>query len=142
MPDGPEHPETWVFHLAMAWLGNPDHSLSYSERLAMIKERASKLAEPARSAFTWIPDDTPVHKADISYWIPRAWDNHKCRMTLVGDAAHPMPPCEYSCPSGCLHASVLSHYDLHDPSMHDNPSSDNHFFLVCRPRPRPKPLHL
>ena len=94
MPDGPNHPETWVFHLAMAWLGNPDHSLSYKERLAMIKERAEELGEPARSAFTWIPPDTPVHKADISYWITQPWDNHGGRMTLVGDAAHPMPPCE------------------------------------------------
>ena len=94
MPNGPEHPETWVFHLAMAWLGNPDHSLSYKERLAMIKERAEELGEPARSAFTWIPEDTPVHKADISYWITQTWNNHGGRMTLVGDAAHPMPPCE------------------------------------------------
>ena len=94
MPDGPEHPETWVFHLAMAWLGDPDHSLSYEERLAMIKERAKEMGEPARSAFTWIPSDTLVHKADISYWISQPWNNHEGRMTLVGDAAHPMPPCE------------------------------------------------
>ena len=94
MPAGPDHPETWVFHLAMAWLGNPDHSLGYKERLAVIKERAEELGEPTRSAFTWIPPDTPVHKADISYWISQPWDNHGGRMTLVGDAAHPMPPCE------------------------------------------------
>lgn len=61
----------------------------------MIKERAKEMAEPARSAFTWIPEDTPVHKADISYWITQPWDNHGGRMTLVGDAAHPMPPCEF-----------------------------------------------
>lgn len=92
MPDGPDHPETWVFHLAMAWLGDPDHSLGYKERLALIKERAKELGEPARSAFTWIPEDTLVHKADISYWITQPWDNRGGRMTLVGDAAHPMPP--------------------------------------------------
>lgn len=92
MPDGPDTPETWVFHLAMAWLGDSDNSLSYPERLAMIKEKAKTLGEPARSAFTWIPDDTLVHKADISYWVSRAWDNKNGRMTLVGDAAHPMPP--------------------------------------------------
>ena len=94
MPDGPDHPETWVFHLAMAWLGNPDHSLGYQERLTMIKERAQELGEPTRSAFTWIPPDTPVHKADISYWISQPWGNHGGRLTLIGDAAHPMPPCE------------------------------------------------
>jgi 2-polyprenyl-6-methoxyphenol hydroxylase-like FAD-dependent oxidoreductase len=96
MPNGPDHPETWVFHLAMAWLGDPDHSLSYKERLAMIKERAQEMGEPARSAFTWVPEETLVHKADISYWITQPWDNRGGRMTLVGDAAHPMPPCKYS----------------------------------------------
>ena len=102
MPDGPDRPETWVFHLAMAWLGDPDHSLSYTERLAMIKERATGLGEPARSAFTWIPEETLVHKADISYWISQPWDNRGGRLTLVGDAAHPMPPCK------CVSISPLS----------------------------------
>ena len=94
MPEGPEHPETWIFHLAMAWLGNPDHSLSNAERLDMIKGHAKDLGEPARSAFSWIPNNTAVHKADISYWITQPWNNHGGRLTLVGDAAHPMPPCK------------------------------------------------
>lgn len=94
MPDGPDHPETWVFHLAMAWLGDTDHTLGYKERLELIKTRAKEMGEPVRSAFTWIPEDTLVHKADISYWITQPWKNHEGRMTLVGDAAHPMPPCK------------------------------------------------
>lgn len=95
MPDGPDHPETWVFHLAMAWRGEARHDLSYAERLAIIKEKADGLAEPARSSFKWIPEGTQVHKADISYWVTEPWDNHQGRLTLVGDAAHPMPPCSY-----------------------------------------------
>lgn len=94
MPQGEEHPEKWIFHLAMAWLGESNHSLSYAERLAIIKEKAQGLGEPARSAFTWIPEDAQVHKADISYWITKPWNNRLGRLTLVGDAAHPMPPCE------------------------------------------------
>jgi 2-polyprenyl-6-methoxyphenol hydroxylase-like FAD-dependent oxidoreductase len=82
--------------MAMAWMGEPDDSLSYPERLALIKERAKGLGEPAHSAFMWIPDDTQVHKADISYWISQPWDNRGGRLTLIGDAAHPMPPCEPS----------------------------------------------
>lgn len=93
MPDGPDNPKTWIFHHAMAWLGDSNHSLSHSERLKLVKERAGELGEPARSAFTWIPDDTPVYKADISYWISQHWDNRRGRISLVGDAAHPMPPC-------------------------------------------------
>ncbi|KAI5463845.1 hypothetical protein BGZ63DRAFT_353582 [Mariannaea sp. PMI_226] len=92
MPDGPNHPESWIFHMAMAWLGDANNSMTYPERLALIKERAVGMGEPARSAFLWLPDDTEVHKADISYWIPKAWDNKSGRMSLIGDAAHPMPP--------------------------------------------------
>lgn len=95
MPDGPDHPESWIFHMAMAWLGESDNSLSYPERLALIKARAEGLGEPARSAFMWLPDDTEVHKADISYWISQPWNNRQGRLTLIGDAAHAMPPCEF-----------------------------------------------
>ncbi|EFY93698.1 monooxygenase, putative [Metarhizium acridum CQMa 102] len=92
MPDGPDHPESWVFHMAMAWLGEVNNDMSYKERLALIKERAAGMGEPARSAFMWLPDDTEVHKAKISYWVSQAWDNRQGRVTLLGDAAHPMPP--------------------------------------------------
>lgn len=95
MPDGVDHPESWVFHLAMAWMGEAKHELSHEERLAIIKEKAKGLAEPARSAFTWIPEGTQVSRADIRFWIPQQWDNKAGRMTLVGDAAHPMPPCTF-----------------------------------------------
>ncbi|RSL78963.1 hypothetical protein CEP51_007757 [Fusarium floridanum] len=92
MPDGPDHPESWIFHMAMAWMGDSNHKLTYPERLALLKERAAGMGEPARSAFLWLPEDTEVHKADISYWITKPWNNHGGRMTLIGDAAHPMPP--------------------------------------------------
>lgn len=94
MPDGQDHPESWIFHMAMAWMGDSNHKLSYPERLALLKERAAGMGEPARSAFLWLPEDTEVHKADISYWITKPWNNHGGRMTLIGDAAHPMPPCK------------------------------------------------
>jgi hypothetical protein len=94
MPDGPDHPETWIFHLAMAWFTENNGPVSYKERLDLIRAKAQSLAEPARSSFTWIPDGTQCHKADISFWITEPWDNRQGRLTLVGDAAHPMPPCE------------------------------------------------
>jgi hypothetical protein len=93
MPDGPDHPESWIFHMAMAWMGESDNKMSYPERLAMIKGKAESLGEPARSAFMWMPKETEVHKADISYWVSQPWNNYQGKLTLVGDAAHPMPPC-------------------------------------------------
>jgi hypothetical protein len=120
MPDGPDHPESWIFHLAMAWRGEARHDLSYEERLAIIKEKAAGLAEPARSSFMWIPEGTQVHKADISYWITEPWDNHQGRLTLVGDAAHPMPPCTY-----------LRHMLKRDVALTN----------ISRPRPRLEPLY-
>ncbi|KAL9598114.1 MAG: hypothetical protein Q9179_004039 [Wetmoreana sp. 5 TL-2023] len=92
MPDGPDHPESWIFHMAMAWLSENDNKSSYPERLALIKARAEGMGEPARSAFMWLPSDTEVHKADISYWISQPWNNRQGRLTLAGDAAHAMPP--------------------------------------------------
>ncbi|KAL9594041.1 MAG: hypothetical protein Q9219_007248 [cf. Caloplaca sp. 3 TL-2023] len=96
MPDGPDYPESWIFHMAMAWLGESNGSSSYQERLSQIKARAEGLGEPARSAFLWLPDDTEVHKADISYWISQPWDNRRGQLTLIGNAAHPMPPSDPS----------------------------------------------
>lgn len=84
MPDGEDHPETWVFHMAMAFHGDPVNSLSYPERLALVKARAETMGEPAKSAFQWIPDNTLVHNADISYWITEPWNNHGGRVTLAG----------------------------------------------------------
>lgn len=94
--------------MAMAWLGESDNKMSYPERLALIKSRAEGMGEPARSAFMWLPEDTEVHKADISYWISEPWNNRQGRLTLVGDAAHAMPPCKLH--SDQAQATYISRY--------------------------------
>lgn len=81
--------------MAMAWFAEDGVPVTDKERLELIRKKAQTLAEPVRSAFSWIPDDTRVNKADISYWISEPWDNRQGRITLVGDAAHPMPPCKF-----------------------------------------------
>jgi len=85
-----------VFQLVTCWLGKLDESLDNAARVAQLKEKGSLLAEPYRSAWKWIPDDTKMTYNNIAYWVPVPWDNHSGRATLAGDAAHPMPPCEFS----------------------------------------------
>jgi len=60
--------------------------------LAQLKEKGALLCEPFRSAVAWIPDDTVVTYDTMAYWVSIPWDNHDGRVTLAGDAAHPMTP--------------------------------------------------
>ena len=61
-------------------------------RLAQVKQKASSLCEPFRSANLWMPEDTNISYDQIGYWIPTPWDTRDGRCTLAGDAAHPMTP--------------------------------------------------
>jgi hypothetical protein len=92
----PEKPETWTFQIGCSWLGERDTTLCSGERLAVIKKVSENLAEPFRSAVLWIPEDTTVYTDSMSYWVPVPWDNHMGRVTLCGDAAHPLPPCMFT----------------------------------------------
>jgi len=66
--------------------------LDDATRLAQLKEKASIQAEPFRSAVQWMPEDTEITYNSMAYWEPVPWDNHSGRVTLAGDAVHPMPP--------------------------------------------------
>lgn len=91
VPD-PDKPEDWVYFVFLCWLGEKDPSLSPEEVMKIAKERGSKIQEPFRSAIQWIPEDVKFPYVDVSYWVAKPWDSHKGRVTLAGDAAHPMPP--------------------------------------------------
>ena len=95
-PD-PEKPENWVFF----------HYISFPEPASLIntktktehalhqKELAAQFADPIRSAFEWMPKDNErVWYGKLNYWDPgekgHRWDNYQGRITLAGDAAHPM----------------------------------------------------
>ena len=95
VPD-PEDPANWQFQVVTSWLGRPDDSLDTAGRLAQVKQKASTMCEPFRSAVMWMPDDTKITYDRMAYWIPIPWDNHNGRVTLAGDAAHPMTPREWS----------------------------------------------
>jgi 2-polyprenyl-6-methoxyphenol hydroxylase-like FAD-dependent oxidoreductase len=61
----------------------------------VLKKKVSEnCGEPFKSAIEWIPDDTTTIVGRITYWVTEPWDNHGGRVTLAGDAAHPMTPCK------------------------------------------------
>lgn len=91
VPD-PEDPANWKFQVVTSWLGKQDESLDNAGRLAQVKEKGSTMCEPFRSAVMWMPDDTKITYDKMAYWVSTPWDNHDGRVTLAGDAAHPMTP--------------------------------------------------
>jgi hypothetical protein len=87
-----DKPEDWIIQLLMSTWG-ASHSDSNAERLRVFKEAASKYAEPWRSAASWLPEDKYIPDDYIRYWDePVAWPSWNGKVTLAGDAAHPMMP--------------------------------------------------
>lgn len=68
---------------------SPDNA----ERLEGMKRRASRFAEPLRSAILDIPSDTEVMEIKLGDWPCFDWDSFGGRVTLAGDAAHAMTMC-------------------------------------------------
>ena len=85
VPD-PDDPATWSFQLQTTSHKDTEDTTS----LANLKKKAATFAEPFRSANLWIPEGTVVHENKLSYWVPVPWDDRNGRITLAGDAAHPM----------------------------------------------------
>jgi 2-polyprenyl-6-methoxyphenol hydroxylase-like FAD-dependent oxidoreductase len=86
-------PSTWSFQL-MTTLPTKD-ALSYTSQpgglLPALRALMTSFAEPWRSAWAWLPDDTHISISTMSYWMPEEWDARGGRVSLVGDAGHAMP---------------------------------------------------
>ncbi|KAK4692438.1 hypothetical protein P7C71_g4770, partial [Lecanoromycetidae sp. Uapishka_2] len=92
-----EHPEDWIFFHFVSFYEdrNLDPNPSTAECVALVKSLAKNFADPFKSAFEWMPDDTTsIWYNKMRQWDPSSpdheWDNHNGRITLAGDAAHPM----------------------------------------------------
>ena len=94
--DDPDHPENWTFfhYISYPEPRNEENNKSMAEHLAHQKTLAKEFCEPFRSIFSWLPDDSPVWYGKLRNWNPslpeHSWSNHDGRITLAGDAAHPM----------------------------------------------------
>ncbi|KAH1751053.1 hypothetical protein KXV22_005690 [Aspergillus fumigatus] len=89
----PVRPETWVFHYCLSIWTADDAPETAEERRALFKHYMSQYCEPYRSAGKWLSQATPIRAEKFHYWknITR-WRNFGGKVTLAGDAAHPMVP--------------------------------------------------
>ncbi|KAI0016977.1 hypothetical protein F4780DRAFT_796889 [Xylariomycetidae sp. FL0641] len=96
---GPDRPESWRFMFYISRPCSPDAewgaNMDARERLRQAKETSKAFADPLRSAHEWVAENCDeVFYAGLTNWDPEApghgWDSHGGRVTLAGDAAHPM----------------------------------------------------
>lgn len=102
LQDAPEvdKPEGWTFFFYISWNSSLERqdeerkTFGNKERLAQVKEKAKSFCEPWKSAFEWVPEDQRCWNVDLTIWDPSTpehhWDARNGRVTLAGDAAHPM----------------------------------------------------
>ena len=95
-PD-PDDPETWTFFHYISYPEPRDQvsTKTKSEHVAYQKELGKQFAEPFKSALELLPEDTPsAWYGKLQHWDPQQephrWDTRNGRVTLAGDAAHPM----------------------------------------------------
>ncbi|KAI8235454.1 hypothetical protein K4K55_004263 [Colletotrichum sp. SAR 10_96] len=92
VPD-PENPETWEFQVALSLWSTEDPPETNEDRMKYFKKLAEPYCEPYRSAALWVPDDTYIPRDKYAEWKRIApWKNFGGRVTVAGDAAHPMCP--------------------------------------------------
>ena len=98
-PD-PTRPEDWVFMAYISERRSPltDNIYAAMDRrdfLDRVRLIAASFCDPVRSFFQWIPEDLhTVYFTPLAEWDPsqedHVWDGMGGRVTLAGDAAHPM----------------------------------------------------
>jgi 2-polyprenyl-6-methoxyphenol hydroxylase-like FAD-dependent oxidoreductase len=96
----PNAPETWTFFFYISWassIAQQDEEMktfSQADRLKQLQALAVEYTEPWRSAAKWLPDDQPCFYLGLTVWDPslqgHGWGNERGRVSLAGDAAHPM----------------------------------------------------
>ncbi|KAJ5415585.1 hypothetical protein N7465_004280 [Penicillium sp. CMV-2018d] len=94
--DDIDYPENWTFAHYISFPEPRDHvnKRTMQEHVAHQKELARRFVDPWRSVFEWMSPDQEVWYSKLRNWDPslleHRWDNRQGRVTLAGDAAHPM----------------------------------------------------
>lgn len=96
-----EDMETWTTFWTKIWRDSMANLPQRKDTVEYIKETTKGLCEPFQTLIESTPPDSECFIDEMKYWVPVPFDNHAGRVTLAGDAAHPMLICmcylEISC---------------------------------------------
>jgi 2-polyprenyl-6-methoxyphenol hydroxylase-like FAD-dependent oxidoreductase len=91
--DDPDDMSTWTMAWIKIWrrsrLPEPPAKKGH-KALAYIKATSEDVIEPFRSQMEWTRESDGCYIDEMRTWVPVMWDTHGGRITLAGDAAHPM----------------------------------------------------
>lgn len=95
-----DKPEDWTFFFYISRYSSLEEqdkeseAFGNEEKLAQLKEKAKVYCDPWKSACEWLPNDQAAWTIHLTVFDPslreHVWDNKSGRVTLAGDAAHPM----------------------------------------------------
>jgi len=83
-------PAEWTWMQMQTWRSDGPTGLSGAKILPDIHERGKGFGPPFRDAFLTITEETQVWHNRLAYWPTQPWDSKGGKITLAGDAAHPM----------------------------------------------------
>lgn len=85
--------QTWTTFWTKIWRESIADLPQREDTVAYIKETTKGLCEPFQTLIESTPPDSQCYLDEMKYWVPVPFDNHAGRVTLAGDAAHPMLIC-------------------------------------------------
>jgi 2-polyprenyl-6-methoxyphenol hydroxylase-like FAD-dependent oxidoreductase len=82
-----------TYQLILTQWGSSSQPAENVDRVKRMRDLGTRFCEPFRSAYEWVSDDVYIYPDQFSSWNNSApWDNRDGKVTLAGDAAHPMTP--------------------------------------------------